>query len=104
MRTLLYPRLDLDLTIISNWRIALAASLSGQATSGLAVTVHPFRYRLRGYVFQDGRMVAFFYPDAVDLDELWRPFHSANPPIEVFLLENDRIVKYREIWPPGGKN
>jgi hypothetical protein len=89
-----------DMRIIANHRLCVLQSIGVAPLSDTGIKVEPFRCYTRGYVLQDG-IVLMFDPDLFDVRNSVLTVRNCEPPFEVWILSDDKVVDYFEL---GGEN
>jgi len=82
--------------IIANGRLRFLQSVGWAPKSQRGYAIKPFRCYTRGYVLQDG-IILMFDPELFDVRSSALTVRNCEPPLEVWILNDDKVVEYFEL-------
>ena len=97
MKHLQFPDIDLDMQIIANGRLRFIKEAGLVAKDKKEFPIPRFCCPERGYVFSDMNLVMMFMSDLMDIRACIASIQRAKPPIEVWILDNDKITTFRDL-------
>jgi hypothetical protein len=95
-----HPIPAIDLEIIANARLEFLKKAGVAPFDTKGYRIKPFRCYARGYLLQDG-IILMFDPERFDVRTSALTVRQSEPPFEVWILQDDRVVNYFELGGEG---
>lgn len=99
MEDLNYPDIKRDMIIIGNHRLGVLLSfgLAPDRSEG-GKPIPPFNCAPRGYLLSENGIVLLFDPEVFDIESSLGAIHDIDSPkLEVWILEDDEVVRFFEL-------
>lgn len=91
-----HPIPAIDMEIIANARLEFLKKAGVAPFDTKGFRIKPFRCYTRGYVVQDG-IILMFDPERFDVRTSALTVRDCEPPFEVWILRDNRVVEYFEL-------
>lgn len=98
-----HPIPAIDLEIIANARLEFLKKEGVAPFDTKGYRIKRFRCYARGYLLQDG-IILMFDPERFDVRNSTLTVKDSEPPFEVWILVDDRVVNYFELGGAGEEN